>query len=148
MIDADLLLVEDSPADVELVNEVLEEFENKITLHTVKNGVEALDFLHQRGDHKEAPLPDLILLDLDMPKMDGFEFLEEIKSEDNLKQIPTIILTMSNAREDILKAYQRHASCSITKPLGFEEFKRIMEGINDFWFSMVNLPPDPAKVEV
>ena len=135
-----LLLVEDSPADVDLVEEVLTEFENEIDIYSVQNGVKALDYLKQLGDFEKAPRPDLILLDIDMPKMDGFEFLQEIKTDEELSLIPVIILTMSNASEDIEKAYRLGANCCITKPLGFEDFNQIMQAINLFWFTLANLP--------
>ena len=134
-----LLLVEDSPADIELVKEVLVEFENDIELKLAKNGVEALEYLESAAEG-EKPLPGLILLDLDMPKMDGFEVLENIKNNEDYCQIPAAVFTMSNAREDIVRAYKAGANCCITKPLGFEEFNQIMQALNNFWFEIVNLP--------
>ncbi len=136
-----LLLVEDSPADIDLVREVLSEFEHNIGLHAVTNGKEALDFLHRQGDYEDAPSPDLVLLDLDLPKMNGFEFLREIRSKKRFQQLPVIVLTMSNAEEDISRAYKNDANCCITKPLGFEDFNQVMQSINNFWFELAQLPP-------
>jgi len=134
-----LLLVEDSPADVELVKEVLVEFDNDIELKLAKNGVEALEYLKRAFDSSEE-VPDLILLDLDMPKMDGFEVLERIKENEDYCMIPAAVFTMSNAREDIMRAYRAGANCCITKPLGFEDFNQIMQALDNFWFEIVNLP--------
>ena len=137
MQSVDLLVVEDSPADVDLVEEVLTEFENNIELHVTRNGVEALGFIRD----EEQDFPDLILLDLDLPQMNGFEFLDELKGDPDFKHLPVCVLTMSNAEEDILKAYRRGANSCLTKPLGFEEFNQIMQSVNSFWFETVNLPP-------
>jgi CheY-like chemotaxis protein len=139
MMSHTLLLVEDSPADIELVKEVLVEFENDIELKLAKNGVEALEYLERAFDGSEE-VPDLILLDLDMPKMDGFEVLERIKENKDYCVIPAAVFTMSNAREDIMRAYRAGANCCITKPLGFEDFNQIMQALDNFWFEVVNLP--------
>ena len=137
----DILVVEDNPGDALLIREVLKS--NKIynTLNIVKDGEEAMDFLYRKGKFAEAPQPDLILLDLNLPKMDGRQVLAKIKSDDKLKQIPVVIMTMSQAEEDILKSYKLHANCYVTKPINLDQFVKVVESIEDFWFSLVKLPP-------
>ena len=136
----DILLVEDNPGDVRLTKEAF----NKCNLHNnlfvVKDGIEAMSFLRQVAKYADAPTPGMIFLDLNLPKKDGREVLEEIKADENLKKIPVVILTTSQAEEDILKAYNLHANCFITKPVGFEQFSKIVSAIDNFWFSIVKLP--------
>ncbi|MBF0476458.1 MAG: response regulator [Deltaproteobacteria bacterium] len=136
----EILLVEDDPADVDLTQEALESSKIKVNLHVAKDGVEAMDFLRGRGRFATAPFPDLILLDLNMPKKDGREVLAEIKADDKLKLIPVVVLTTSQAEEDILKSYDLGANCYISKPVGLTEFSRVVRSIEDFWFTVVKLP--------
>ncbi|MFH1314360.1 MAG: response regulator [Candidatus Eisenbacteria bacterium] len=137
----DILLVEDSPGDVRLAKEVLKEAKVSNNLHVVANGVDALAFLRREGRYSDAVRPDLILLDLNLPRKDGREVLSEIKTDDNLKMIPVVILTVSKAEEDIVKAYNLHANCYITKPIDLNQFLRIIKSIEDFWLTVVTLPP-------
>lgn len=136
----DILLVEDNPGDVRLTQEAFKEGKLRNNLYVASDGVEALDFLNRRGSYKDAPTPDLILLDLNLPKMDGREVLENIKSEKKLRRIPVVVLTTSKAEEDILKSYNLHANCYITKPVELEEFFHIIQSIEDFWLTVVKLP--------
>lgn len=141
----DILLVEDNPADMRLAVEALKESELACELHWVKDGVEAVEFLMRQGDHANAPRPDLILLDLNMPRMDGREVLATIKSDVRLKRIPVVILTTSKAEEDILKSYDLHANCYINKyPMNFETFVDVFRSIDRFWVDLVTLPPKAA----
>lgn len=137
----DILVVEDNPGDARLIKEVLKG--NKIynSLNIVKDGIEALDFLHKSGKFADVPRPDLILLDLNLPRKDGREVLAEIKSDERYKQIPVVIMTMSKSEEDILKSYKLHANCFVTKPIDLDQFVKVVESIEDFWFSLVKLPP-------
>jgi chemotaxis family two-component system response regulator Rcp1 len=137
----DILLVEDNPGDVRLTIEALKEDKLQNNLHVVKDGIEALTFLRQEGEYADAPRPDLILLDLNLPKKDGREVLEEIKADERLKRIPVVILTTSQAEEDILKTYGLHANCYITKPVDLEQFVRVVRSIEEFWLTIVRLPP-------
>lgn len=136
----DILLVEDNPGDVELTREALETARVSNRLHVVDDGAEAIDFLFRRGKFALAPRPDIILLDLNLPNKDGREVLSEIKADANLSQIPIVVLTTSQADEDILRAYQLHANCYITKPIDFNQFLRIVASIQDFWLNVVKLP--------
>ena len=136
----EVLLVEDNPGEVRLTAEALKEAKLLNRLSVVGDGVEALAFLRQEGQYASAPRPDLILLDLNMPRKDGREVLAEIKADDNLKRIPVVILTVSQAEEDILKSYDLHANCYITKPVGFEQFMQVVKTIEQFWLSIVKLP--------
>ena len=136
----DILLVEDNSGDARLAKEALKEGKVKNQLHIVTDGVEATDFLFKRNDYKDAPSPDLIILDLNLPKKDGREVLAEIKADENLKSIPIVILTTSKAEEDILKAYNLHANCYITKPLDLNKFLEVVKSIEDFWLTIVKLP--------
>lgn len=131
-----VLLVDDDPEDIELTLEILKMHKIKINITVTNDGVEAIDFLHKNLNN----LPDLILLDLNMPRKNGHEVLDEIKSDKNLKHIPIIILTSSKAIEDIDSSYHKGASCYISKPVGIEEFKKVVEAINEFWFSVVKYP--------
>lgn len=140
----DILLVEDNPADVRLMVETLKQEKILNNLHTVSDGEEAMAFLHKQGKYSKAERPDLILLDLNLPKMDGREVLKEIKSDDELKMIPVVILTVSKAEEDILKTYKLHANCYITKPVDLGQFSRIAKAVQDFWLTVVKLPPKTA----
>ncbi len=137
----EILLVEDNPADVRLTIETLKEEKLRNNLSVVTDGVEALTFLRRQGKHARAPRPDLILLDLNLPKKDGREVLHEIKNDENLKAIPVVILTVSESEGDILKSYSSHANCYITKPLDLAQFSRVVKSIQDFWLSIVKLPP-------
>ena len=136
----EILLVEDNPGDVRLTREAFKS--NKITnnLYVVRDGVEAMLFLRQEGDYSDVPRPDLILLDLNLPKKDGREVLAEIKQDGELKTIPVVILTTSSAEEDIIKSYGLHANCYITKPANLAEFIDVMKAIEYFWLKVVKLP--------
>jgi chemotaxis family two-component system response regulator Rcp1 len=138
----EILLVEDNEGDVRLTREALKENKIRNNLNVVTDGVEAMDFLCRQGKHAEAPHPDLILLDLNLPKKDGREVLADIKSDEDLKRIPVVILTTSKAEEDIIKTYNLHANCYVTKPVGFEEFAMVVRSIEDFWLTVVKLPPE------
>jgi two-component system, chemotaxis family, response regulator Rcp1 len=142
----EVLLVEDSPGDVRLTQEAFREVNAAIRLHVATDGVEAMTFLKQQGMHAQAPRPDLILLDLNLPKMDGREVLAEIKKEDGpLKTIPTVILTTSQAEVDIVKSYELQANCYLAKPVGLGEFENLVKSINDFWLTMAKLPQARAN---
>ncbi|MGB0384651.1 MAG: response regulator [Ardenticatenaceae bacterium] len=136
----EVLMVEDNPDDVDLTEEALKEAKMHIRLSVVEDGYEALAFLRQEGPYKNARRPDLILLDLNLPKKDGREVLGEIKSDDNLKIIPVVVLTTSQAEEDIVRAYSLHANCYITKPVDLYQFIRVVNTIEDFWLTIVRLP--------
>ena len=136
----EILLVEDNPGDARLAMESLKESKIRNTLHWVQDGLEAMKFLYRQGKHENAPRADLILLDLNMPKMDGREVLAEIKSDNDLKRIPVVIFTISNAEEDILKTYNLHANCYITKPLDLNRFLKVIQSIENFWLTIVRLP--------
>jgi len=140
----EILLVEDNLADIRLMEEALKEGKINNNLSIAKDGIEALDFLHREGRYNDAPRPDIILLDLNLPKKDGREVLEEIKSDDKLKSIPVVILTISKAEEDILKSYKLYANCYITKPVDLDQFFRVANSIEDFWLTIVKLPPKGA----
>ncbi len=137
----EILLVEDNPADVRLTQEALKDGKLLNTLSVVGDGVEAIAFLRRQGQYTDAPRPDLILLDLNLPKKDGREVLAEIKTDEKLKSIPVVVLTVSKAEEDILKTYTLHANCYITKPVDLDQFITVTQSIEDFWFSVVKLPP-------
>ena len=136
----EIFLVEDNPGDVRLTIEALKESKILNNLNVVEDGVEALDYLFNKGEYKDSPHPDLILLDLNLPKKDGREVLAEIKKDRNLKRIPVVILTTSEADEDIMETYELHANCYITKPVDIEQFIKVVKSIGDFWFSIVKLP--------
>lgn len=136
----EILLVEDNPADARLTKEALKEGKIKNNLYVVDDGEKAIDFLFKKGEFKDAVKPDVIFLDLNLPKMDGREVLKIIKEADNLKTIPVVILTTSQAEEDIIKSYKYHANCYITKPLSLNQFANVVKSIEDFWFSIVKLP--------
>jgi chemotaxis family two-component system response regulator Rcp1 len=136
----EVLLVEDSPGDVRLTQEAFREANMSIHMHVANDGVEAMAFLSQQGIHVRSPRPDLILLDLNLPKMDGREVLAHIKADANLKTIPTVILTTSDAEVDIVKSYQLQANCYLSKPVQLEAFEGLVKSINDFWLTKVKLP--------
>jgi two-component system, chemotaxis family, response regulator Rcp1 len=137
----EILLVEDSPADVRLTKEALKEEKLYIRLNVVNDGVEAMAYLRREGSYATAARPDLILLDLNLPKKDGREVLKEIKSDEKLKIIPVVVLTISKAEEDVAKSYNLHANCFITKPLDLDQFSKVVKTIQDFWLTIVKLPP-------
>jgi chemotaxis family two-component system response regulator Rcp1 len=141
----EILLVEDSPGDARLAMEALKEAKVRNTLHWVKDGVEAMDFLHRQGEYSDAHRPDVILLDLNLPRKDGREVLSEVKSDENLRRIPVVILTISADEEDILRSYDTYANCYITKPLDLSSFMDVVKSIEDFWLEIVKLPPDGRK---
>ena len=136
----EILLVEDNPGDVRLTLEALKGAKMHNNLSTVPDGEAAMDFLHRRGDYDDAPRPDLILLDLNLPKKNGREVLEEVKGDPILKSIPVVILTSSQAEEDIAATYDLNANCYITKPVDLDEFVKVVRSIDDFWLSVVKLP--------
>jgi CheY-like chemotaxis protein len=140
-----VLLVEDSPGDVRLTREAFREANVSIQLHVATDGVEAMSFLNQQAPHSDAPRPDLILLDLNLPKMDGREVLANIKADDNLKTIPTVILTTSEAEADIVKSYQLQANSYLSKPVQFDAFQSLVKSINDFWLIKAKLPHRESK---
>ena len=141
----EVLLVEDSPGDARLTLEALREVNKDIHLHVACDGVEAMALLRHEGEHLHTPRPDLILLDLNLPKMDGREVLARIKEDATLKAIPTIILTSSEAEADIVKSYQLHASCYLSKPVRLADFESLVRSINDFWLTRVRFPQRSAS---
>jgi CheY-like chemotaxis protein len=136
----DVLLVEDDPGDVVLIREAFEYNKVHNTLHVVSDGVEALDFLYRREGHENAPRPDLVLLDLNLPRKDGREVLEEVKADRDLRTIPVVVLTTSEAEEDILRSYDLHANAYVTKPVDFDRFIEVVRLIDDFFVTVVKLP--------
>jgi CheY-like chemotaxis protein len=138
----EILLVEDNPGDVRLTREGLREGKVQNNLSVAPDGVEALAFLRREGKYTDAARPDLILLDLNLPKMDGREVLEVIKADASLHNIPVVVLTSSQAEQDIVRAYDLHANCYITKPVDLDQFIRVVHSIEDFWFTVVKLPPE------
>ncbi len=138
----EILLVEDNPADVRLTIEALKEAKVFNRLTVADDGVKAMEFLNRTGSYADAPRPDLILLDLNLPRKDGREVLAEIKADPELRRIPIVVLTTSQAEEDVFRAYDLHANCYITKPVGFEQFMTVVQTIEDFWLTVVRLPPN------
>jgi CheY-like chemotaxis protein len=138
----EVLLVEDNPGDAELTRIALEDSKISVNLHIVEDGVEAMTFLRKQENYANAPHPDIILLDLNLPKKDGREVLAEIKADDKLRRIPVVVLTTSQSESDILKAYNLSANCFITKPVDFDQFVKIVQSIENFWFAIVKLPPE------
>lgn len=136
-----VLLVEDNPGDVRLTQEAFRDANSSIQLHVAPDGVEAMAFLRKQDSYVNAPRPDLVLLDLNLPKMDGRELLHHIKQDENLKTIPTVILTTSDAEVDIIKSYQLQANCYLTKPVQLEAFESLVKSITDFWLTNVEFPP-------
>jgi CheY-like chemotaxis protein len=140
----DILLVEDNPGDVVLVEEVLSDSKMWNRLHVVSDGEQAMEFVRRQGKHAGAPRPDLILLDLNLPKKSGREVLREVKTHPDLKTIPVVVLTSSKSDDDVVKSYELHANAYILKPVDFHQFMKVMRAIEDFWFVTVKLPPRPA----
>ena len=138
----EVLLVEDNPGDVRLTREALREGKVRNNLSVVSDGVEAIAFLRKEGRYAHAVRPDVILLDLNLPKKDGREVLQDIKADATLRHIPVVILTSSQAEQDILRAYDLHANCYVTKPVDFEQFITVVRSIEDFWFTIVKLPQE------
>jgi len=136
----EILLVEDNPGDVRLIREALKEGKVRNTLHVACDGVEAITFLRNQGEYSGIPRPDLILLDLNLPKKDGREVLAEIKADEDLKRIPVVVLTTSQSEIDILKSYNLHANCYITKPVDLGQFLKVVKSVEDFWLTVVRLP--------
>jgi chemotaxis family two-component system response regulator Rcp1 len=141
----EILLVEDSEGDARLAREALKESKVMNNVHHVMDGVEAMNFLRQKGKYINVPRPDIILLDLNLPRKDGREVLAEIKNDTDLKRIPVVILTISSDEEDILKTYNLHVNCFITKPIDLTQFLKVVHSIEDFWLSIVKLPPNGIK---
>jgi chemotaxis family two-component system response regulator Rcp1 len=138
---AEILLVEDNPGDADLTRETLQDSKLLNHMSVVNNGVEAMAYLRREGKYADAARPDLILLDLNLPKKDGREVLAEIKIDERLKRIPVVVLTTSSAERDILEAYDLHANCYITKPVNLDRFGAVVKAIEEFWFTIVKLPP-------
>ena len=138
---AEILLVEDNPGDVRLTQEAFREGRIENNLHVVTDGVEALEFLHRRGEYADAPRPDLVLLDLNLPRKNGDEVLAELKDDEDLRCIPVIVLTSSAAEEDVVKSYELHANAYLTKPVDPDAFIDAVQSFEQFWFSIVKLPP-------
>ena len=136
----EVLLVEDNPGDARLAREAFRDVNRAIHLHLASDGLEAMAYLKRQGEHHDAARPDLILLDLNLPKMDGREVLAHIKEDDDLKTIPTVILTTSDAEADIVTSYKLQANCYLSKPVQLEEFESLVRSINDFWLTRVKLP--------
>ena len=141
----EILLVEDNPADVRLTVEALKESKIRNRLNVVENGVEAMAYLRREGQYAAATRPDLVLLDLNLPLKDGREVLADIKADQNLKIIPIVILTTSKAEQDIIKTYNLHANCYVTKPVDLEQFINVVRAIEDFWLTIVKLPPNGTE---
>ena len=135
-----ILLIEDNPGDVRLTQEAFKEGKKNVNLDVVMDGVEAINYLYKRDQYSEKESPDLILLDLNLPKMDGREVLEKVKNDDNLRMIPIIVLTTSDADQDILKSYNLHVNCYLNKPVDFDKFFDIIQKIEDFWLTTAILP--------
>jgi chemotaxis family two-component system response regulator Rcp1 len=141
----EILLVEDNPGDVRLTQEALKDAKVLNKVYVVRDGVETMAFLRQQGKYADAVRPDLILLDLNLPKKDGREVLAEIKEDTDLKRIPVVVLTVSKAEEDIIKSYELHANCYITKPVDLDRFLEVVKAVEDFWLTVVKLPPNGSK---
>jgi len=140
----DILLVEDNPGDARLASEAFKEGGSQTRLHVVQDGIEAMAFIRGEGAYASMPRPDLVLLDLNLPRMDGREVLAEIKRDDALKRTPVIVLTTSQAETDIMRGYDLHANCYIVKPVDFDRFIEVVKGIESFWRNLVRLPPRVA----
>jgi CheY-like chemotaxis protein len=141
----EILLVEDNPGDVRLIKEAFREGKVLNTLHVVEDGVEAMAFLRRENTYAQAPRPELILLDLNLPRKDGREVLAEIKGDENLKRIPVVILTSSKSEEDVFRTYNLHANAYVAKPMGLNEFMATVRSIEDFWLAIVKLPPNGER---
>ncbi len=142
----EILLIEDNPGDVRLTKEALKECKIANKLHIALDGIEAMYFLIKKEKFKNSPRPDVILLDLNLPKKDGREVLAEIKQDKDLRRIPVVILTTSKSEEDVIKTYNLHANCYISKPIDMEQFIKVVKSIGDFWFTIVKLPPDGHEI--
>jgi len=142
LVPIEILLVEDSPADVRLAQEAMKEAKVLNNLSVVDDGIKAMQFLRKEAPYAKAPRPELILLDLNLPRKDGREVLGEIKSDPELRRIPVVVLTTSHAEGDILRAYNLHCNCYITKPVDFQQFLLVVKSIEDFWLTVVRLPPN------
>ena len=140
----EILLVEDSPGDVRLTREALKDAKMHINLHVVSDGIEAMALLNREGEYANVPRPDLILLDLNLPRKDGRQVLEEIKANPALMTIPIVILTTSASEEDVLRSYRLHANCYISKPVDLDGFLKVIKSIDNFWLSIVKLPHEPG----
>ena len=134
------LIVEDNPGDVRLILEALKEGKLLLNISVVQDGIEAMDFLRRQGKYQQAPRPDLIILDLNLPKKSGREVLAEVKTDDDLRIIPVVVLTSSEAQDDVARAYGLHVNCYVAKPLGLDEFMRVIKSIDEFWLRTVRLP--------
>jgi chemotaxis family two-component system response regulator Rcp1 len=141
----EILLVEDNPGDARLAMESLKDAKVNNNLYWVQDGVQAMVFLRRQGEYSEAPRPDVVLLDLNLPRKDGREVLAEIKTDENLRRIPVVILTVSSDERDVLETYNLHANCYITKPIDLDQFIEVVKSIEDFWLTIVKLPPDEEK---
>jgi two-component system, chemotaxis family, response regulator Rcp1 len=141
----EILLVEDNPGDVRLTREAMKEGKVPNQLNVVMDGVEAMAYLRTEGKYKDATRPDLVLLDLNLPKKNGREVLQEIKEDPDLKRIPVVVLTISKNEQDILRSYDLHANCYITKPVDLEQFISVVKAVEDFWFTVVKLPPNEKR---
>ncbi|HKI74174.1 MAG TPA: response regulator [Pseudomonadales bacterium] len=144
---AEILLVEDNEGDIRLIKEAFKEGKLVNSLHVARDGIEALEFLYKQGQYRDAPRPDLILLDLNLPRKDGREVLEEIKDQPHLRAVPVVVLTTSKAEEDICRSYNLHANCYITKPVDFDKFLNVVNAVESFWFRLVRLPPQSCSCE-
>ncbi len=142
----ELLMVEDNLGDARLTMEALKDAKVHNVIHHVEDGIEAMDFLHKQGKYADVNQPDIILLDLNLPRKDGREVLEEIKTDPKLKQIPVIIMTISQAAEDIIQSYNLYANCYITKPINLDQFMKVIKSLEDFWLTIVKLPPKGQSV--
>lgn len=143
MDNIEILMVEDNPGDVRLAQEALKESKVRNNMSVVWDGEEAISFLRREGKYSDSPRPDLILLDLNLPKKDGTQVLADIKEDPHLRRIPVVILTTSEADRDILKTYDLHANCYITKPVDFDKFVEVVKAVDNFWLTIVRLPPSP-----
>ncbi len=141
----EILIVEDNPGDVRLMQEAMRDSKVLNKIHVVEDGLAAMAYLHRDGEYADAPCPDLIMLDLNLPMKDGREVLEEVKEDPELRRIPVVILTMSGAEDDILSTYNHHANCYITKPIDLKQFIKVVKAIENFWLTIVKLPPDGNK---
>lgn len=141
----EILIVEDNPGDVRLMQEAMRDSKVLNQIHVVEDGEAAMAFLHREGEYADALCPDLILLDLNLPMKDGREVLEEVKEDPELRRIPVVILTMSGAEDDILRTYNHYANCYITKPIDLQQFIQVVRAIENFWLTIVKLPPDGNK---
>ncbi|AUV83229.1 two-component system response regulator [Salinigranum rubrum] len=141
----EILLVEDNPGDVRLTQEAFKELQLTNEMSVVTDGAEALDFMHRRGEYASVSLPDLVLLDLNLPKVDGIEVLKQLKSDPELKRVPVIVLTSSSAEDDIIKSYENYTNAYITKPVNPDQFVAVVRSMEEFWFTIVRSPPIPDE---